>query len=349
MNEKEDKVGKEYTSTEMLEWLYEHFTSSGYEVVRYSKEFLPARVALYCTKKDNDRIVAEIVVEPTTDESLSIPGFFPTLTIPSPEAPTSHPVRIPGASPVRFYQYYFPNAQIFLAYPDYVKENEMFLEFKKYCVDKGIGLLKTSKSKIEEIVSARLLFDEICNRLVKASGNIKNIKQHMEHFIQDYLHYLVYYPQPVYTRRAITGREEDIKGTISFSLIDKQKGLKKIIYNKTLKELASNYRQKIDSDYDIAEKYTKKLWKQYLGLEYPNIQKRVENILQRDEVYREHFVHQFQVFLIGAFIIDMMHSEIAMKFYRKHRCSIEKAWLAASTFHDFNYGLQNFDTWLLQF
>lgn len=75
----------------------------------------------------------------------------------------------------------------------------------------------------------------------------------------------------------------------------------------------------------------------------------MESILQRNEVYREHFVHQFQVFLIGAYVLDNIYSEIAKEFYKKYKCRIETVWLAASTFHDFSYGLQNFDIWLLQF
>ncbi len=342
-------MDKEYTRIEMLEWLKGHYKKNGYKPDSYSKEFLPARVALYCSKTKNNKIVEEIIVEPTTDESLSIEYFFPTLHIPNVEMPEAPPVRIPGASPVRFYQYYFPNAKIFFAYPDYAKENDKFNEFKEFCQDKGIGLLKTSEARIEEVVSACSSFDKICDQLVEADKSRKKIEHIVSEHLESNLHYLVYYPEPVYTRRAITGREEDAKGVISFCLIDKQQELKKIVYNGKLKELASRYRQEADSDYDIAEKYTKFLWKKYLGLEYPNIQKRVENILQRDEVYREHFVHQFQVFLIGAYILDNMYPEIAMKFYKKHKCRIEKVWLAASTFHDFNYGLQNFDTWLVQF
>ncbi len=349
-------MSSEYTRKEMLQWLEDHFYGMGYEVTRYSKEFLPARVPLYCVKKADDRIVEQIVVEVTTDEDLSINDFFPKLLIRNVEIPGARPVRIPGASPVRFDRHYFPKAKIFFAYPDYAKETSGFTEFKEFCEEKGIGLLKTSEAEIEEVVAPCSLFDEICNQLFTAGGSRTDIEDIMGDHLENCLHYLVYYPQPIYTRRAIIGRDEDAKGMISMRLIDKQRELKNIIYRKELKDLASEYRdfapkknQEVHGDYAIAEKHITHLWDKYLGLEYPNIQKKVESILQRDEVYREHFVHQFQVFLIGAYILDQLYSQIAGTFGRKHKCKIEKAWLAASTFHDFSYGLQNFDTWLLQF
>jgi len=349
MKNKEDKMNKEYTRIEMLEWLQEYYSSSGYEVALYSREFLPARVAFYCSKKVNDKIKEEIIIEPTTYEFLSIEDFFPMLSIPNIEMKNKPPVRIPGASPVRFYQYYFSHAKIFLAYPNYVKENNKFFEFKEYCEEKGIGLLRISKENIEEITSPHSFFDNTCALLGMANGKRKKIENIISEYLENNLHYLVYYPQPIYTRRAIAGREEDVKGIISFCLIDKQQDLKKVCFKGELKELASEYRKESQSDYDIAEKYTKILWRKYLGLEYPDIQKRVESILQRNDVYREHFVHQFQVFLIGAYILDNIYPEIAKEFYKKYKCQIDKVWLAASTFHDFSYGLQNFDTWLLQF
>lgn len=342
-------MAKEFTRNGMLEWLIKHYKKNGYKVTTYSKEFLPARVAFYCKKKSKDGIVDEIIVEPTIDDCLSVDSFFPELRIPKIEIPKAHPVIIPGASPVRFYQYYFPNAKIFLAFPEYVKEDEKYLEFIEFCKARTIGLLKISKSKIVEISPPCSLFNNICTQLTAANGNREKIENAVDKYLESNLHYLVYYPDPVYRRRAITGRDDDTKGVISFYLIDQQQELVNVTYKQVLKKLATKYRQEADNDFIIAEKCIKHLWNKYLGLEYPNIQSRVESILQRNESYREHFVHQFQVFLIGAYILDSIYPEVAKGFEKKYKCKIENAWLAASTFHDFNYGLQNFDTWLRQF
>ena len=328
-----------YTRVEMLEWLKQYFKHRKYEVEDYSPEFDPARVPLYCVKKQQEIIIDEIVIEITTDKIISKDAFFPLFSIAGEGIKNEE-----EASPVRFYQYYFPKAKVFFAYPDYVRENDEFNEFKKVCVKRGIGLLKISKTNIEEIVESRSLLGQICTQLIIKDDKIKS---KLEYHLRNCLHYFVYYPKSVFKKRAILGEAEE---KMRFSFIDKLLELKNIIYRDKLIELSSNYRREARDDYEIAESYIGDLWDKYLGLKYPNIQRRVENILQRDEVYREHFVHQFQVFLIGAYILDKIHPKIAKKFEEQHDGSkIENVWLIASTFHDFSYGLQNFDTWLMQF
>ena len=328
---------KEYTRDEMLRWLEQHFNSRGYEVDRYGKRFLPARVPLYCKPKQGN-VTNDIVIEITTDKVVSRDEFFPPMTVEG--------VTIWEACPIRFYQYYFPKAEIYFAYPDYVEQNEKFDEFKKTCAKRGIGLLEAAEGKggkIQKVTKSRPLFNEICNQLIIEE---EDTRKKLEYHLRNCLHYFVYYPEAIFKRRAITGKAKE---KMSFVLIDKLSELSNIIYSKELRNLASEYRGEARDDCDIAEKYITDLWNKYLGLKYPSVQRRVENILQRDDEYREHFVHQFQVFLIGAYILDMVYPEIAEKFEKEHKDKMEKVWLAASTFHDFSYGLQNFDVWLMQF
>lgn len=293
---------------------------------------------------------SELIIEITTEKVISKENFFPQL--PDEE----HKLTILEASPVRFYQYYFPKAKIFFAYPDYVTENDEFNEFKKICVKRGIGLLKTSSAKIEEVVKPRPLFDEICKKLLDNKDG-KNEDEDSEdiigNYLENFLHYIVYYPAPVYRRRAIIGRMQD---RIGYTLIDKLSELKNISskYRVELHQLWSKYRLEERDDYEIAIKCISDLWRDRLGLKYPEIHRHLEEILMRDEMYREHFVHQFQVFLIGAYILDKLYKtkdfpKVIKSFEEKYKCKIEDVWLAASTYHDFNYGLQNFDIWLLRF
>ena len=402
--------------------------------------------AKFIAKSENGKLniyedkTDEIIVEITTDRVISKDDFFPLLEIDN--------VEIPEASPVRFYQYYFPKAKIYYAYPDNVKENTGFDDFRKVCEKRGIGLLKISET-VEVLLESCPLFNTICNKLIEDKIKPEEIKNVISDLLDSYLHFLVYYPEPVYRRSEImergipkqteylfswdkipgndngrlikylkqkfgiewiktaniekiddgrTIRVFDEKNSLSLSLndektkvnlkiddrradefdakkensklsiyltdklsyrripyklTDKLNDLKKISYSAELKQFAPEYRQTIEDDYTIAELYISNLWDKYLGLTYPNIQNRVENILQRNEKYREHFVHQFQVFLIGAYILDILdqiYPEVAENFEKEHGgCKIENVWLAASTFHDFNYGLQNFDTWLMEF
>jgi len=112
-------------------------------------------------KKDQLYIYDEVVVELTTARKISKDEFFPKLPI----SREKRVVNILEASPVRFYQYYFPKAKLYYAYPDYVEENDEFNNFKKICINRGIGLLKTSKKGIEIVIESHSLFDEICGKL----------------------------------------------------------------------------------------------------------------------------------------------------------------------------------------
>jgi hypothetical protein len=339
-------MNREHTLDKMLQVLKKHFEKCGYEVARYSNDFLPVRVPLYCKKDENGKL-DELVVDFTTSSTISKDAFFPTMTIGG--------VRIFEASPLGFYQYYFIQAKTYLAYPDYVVETDEFNEFKKVCVKRGIGLLKTSKTKITEVVQSRPLFDEICNQLSMKNDDIKS---KLEYYLRNCLHYFVYYPEPIYKIRAITGR---VKGDISFVLIDKLSELENIAYNEELnKTLAFNYRQERRDDYQIALDTIKKLWSgkgvqdidyKGIGVEYPIIQRQLEDILLRNPEYRDHFLHQFQVFLLGAYVIDKLYGneKCIKEFERRFKCPIENAWLLASTYHDFNYSIQEYDSWIKEF
>jgi len=346
-------MSREYTRDEMLDWLKKHFEKNKYEVEQYSDEFLPARVPLYCKKEEGSEI-DEVVIDFTTDEIISKDAFF--------HSPSIGGVTILDASSMSFYQYYFPKAKIFFAYPDYVKENDEFNGFKKVCEKKGIGLLKVSereikgtKDHVKEVGNARPLYNEICNELSLKKEDIKN---RLEYHLRNCLHYFVYYPEPVFKRRAIIGRTE---GNISFVLIDKLCELKNIAYKKILIKLASEYRQETRDDYQIALDTIKKLWSgedvqdpdyKGIGVEYPEIQRQLEDILLRNAEYRDHFLHQFQVFLLGTCIIDKLYSnkeKCLTEFSSLYKCPIEKAWLLASTYHDFNYSIQQYDLWIKEF
>jgi len=322
---------KDFTPAEVVEILKTDNEKLGYKVEVNSERFQPARVPIYCQKGNEEKII-----EYTIDKDITKDKFFPTEEIGG--------IEINESSPVKFYQYYFPNAKIYFAIPYYVNEDDGFNEFKKTCIKNGIGILKIkSNSQIEEILEAKPLFEEICREL-KITDNKKKAK--LEYHLRNCLHLFIYYPNPVFNRRAITGKSKE---KMSFILIDKLVELKKIHYKDKLIKLANSYRKESLPDFEIASNYITDLWGNYLGLKYPSIQKRAENILQRNKNYREHFVHQFQVFLIGAYILDSVYDEVAAKFEENNNCKIEDVWLAASTFHDFSYGLQKFDTWLMEF
>lgn len=335
-------MSREYTRKEMLQWLEAHFTKMGYKVTRYSDDFLPVRVPLYCKKELNGKS-DELAVELTTNSSISKDDWFHLLDIGGVETFSS----------VSFYRYYFVRAKTYLAYPDYVVEDDEFKEFKKECVKKDIGLLRVSgkakkgkQDQVEEVCNAHSLFEEISGDL-----NIEDadIKKRLEYYLSNFLYYFVYYPEPVFKKRAITGRME---GNVSFVLVDRLCELENISYKNTLIDLGAEYRQESRDDYKIALETIKDLWSNTSNVEYPEIQRQLEDILLRNSEYRDHFLHQFQVFLLGAYIIDGLYDSnerCIAAFKRKYKCPLEEAWLFASTYHDFNYSIQRYGIWSKEF
>jgi hypothetical protein len=84
-----------------------------------------------------------------------------------------------------------------------------------------------------------------------------------------------------------------------------------------------------------------------------SIYKNFEKILFKDPKYRDHFIHQFQVFLCGLPILEAFYDQIYGSYRRVIKNStnidIEFSWLLAATFHDIGYLMQQFDTWLNTF
>ena len=120
--------------------------------------------------------------------------------------------------------------------------------------------------------------------------------------------------------------------------------LKNIKYSDKIKELTEEYFSLNPEDYDFALKWTKKLWADCLDMPYPDIHKDMDPVLQElYPEYRDHFLHQFQVFLLGLIIIDRLIEKDELK--KEISGNVQMSWLLASTFHDFAYSLQLCNKW----
>lgn len=84
-----------------------------------------------------------------------------------------------------------------------------------------------------------------------------------------------------------------------------------------------------------------------------NIGPSFESLLGTDVRYREHFTHQFQVFLLGYYIINKKDSfrDKLIKYLQNINPSyglkdVLKIWFIASMFHDFGYSVGKTESWL---
>jgi len=342
----------EYTHYEMFQSLEQYFVAN-YSIEEnmiraFNDPVGDVRVPLYYLKKTEYGTELEIAIDIITAREVSEEKIFPSIRSKPPDKTI-----IFDASPVLFYQYYLPTAKIFLAYPDYLKKNVEYDKIVNICKKRGIGLLEVGANDAVPILTPKSLLEMFWEEIKTKKSRSNPTPKIIGKYLEDSIIRLVYYPDPIYKRRAIIGR---LPWQISFTLVDKVENLQRvnIVYKRELNKFSNQYRIENRDDFEIANSYIATLWKKRLSMKYPVVHMHMEEILQRRARYREHFVHQFQVFLLGIYILDKLYAnekveKIKDSFKKKYNCELEDAWLAAATFHDFNYGLQDFDTWLLDY
>lgn len=335
-----------YTRDTIIALLSQYFSAQGFECDEYSDKLGAVRLPLYCVKKRGDKIEEEIVVDVITESAVSKNQYLPAIKVQN--------ATIRDACSPRFFQYYLPHAKVFWAYGYYMLKDNAYESFRKACAQNGIGLLEVSDEKVVIVEGAKSLLEgfreevEESTKMVPNEGDlVSGMHRIVERLCEEYIHRLVYYGDSVFRRREIIGR-----GTqdLSLLLIDKLQGLRNIQYREELTRLADNYRKETREDHQIALDTIQALWQSRFQMDYPDIQRDFEPILQLDPEYREHFLHEFQVFLLGALIIDRLYDTPPIRAFEESSGSpLEDAWLAAATYHDFNYPVQEWEDRMKKF
>lgn len=335
-----------YARSDIISGVKQHFAAEGFTCDEYPARFPEIRMPLYCRKEDGT-IVEEVVVDIITDVVVSKERFM-------------RPIQVDGAvvedaCPPKFFQHYLPHAKVFWAYGSKVAKDAGYDHLQRACEAAGVGLIEVANGRASIVLPARSVAHHFRERIQEAAQLhgpsahelVDKVCDLAENARQEYLHYLIYYGDPEFRRQALISRETQY---LSLVLVDRLEGITKLEYKDVLIQLAREYRNATKSDYDLALDAVKSLWKPRLGVDYPDFQKEFEAILLLNPSYREHFLHAFQVFLLGALIIDRIRDTDAVEgFARQTGSSLEDAWLAASTYHDFNYPIQDFEKWMKSF
>ena len=133
------------------------------------------------------------------------------------------------------------------------------------------------------------------------------------------------------------------KRYIERRILDLVFDLKNVSYAETLRSLVTQHLIQKNNEYDFVSNAFSVLWQQCnLEIKYDDFLEVFEpplfNIYARQEKpYRDHYLHQFQVFLLGLAIIDND------KLREKFPDDIDKLWLITSSFHDMAYPIQKYD------
>ncbi len=342
------------------------FGAQGFRHEEYSLRWRgEVRIPLYFYKRwrddageqNMDEAVVDIITEPSVSEEI----YLPTLL--------ENSMSIDNACPPKFFQLYLPRAKIYWAFTSSISKDDEYTRFVRACKKNGIGLIEVSDDDVNIIEDAKSFLEDINEQVKDAfykaepleeqsrdtveeskeiflnqSNVISHIHQLTDSFCEEYIRRLVYYGDPLFRRREVSGRTAQ---NLSLTLINKVSKIEKLQYADNLASWAKEYRQEKREDYAIALETTKKLWDQRFQIGYPDVVKDFEAVLRLNQNYRDHFLHVFQVFLLGAVIIDQLYDEQPIRdFERTTGSPIEDAWLAASTYHDFGYVVQNSEEWI---
>lgn len=137
------------------------------------------------------------------------------------------------------------------------------------------------------------------------------------------------------------------KRYIGREILDLVFQLKHSSYSQKLQELVAKHLAQKGNDFDFVKKTFSDFWASEFGMQYSDFLKVSEAPLYNifatrgRKPYRDHYLHQFQVFLLGLYIIDNLNS--------RFDSDIEKQWLITASFHDMAYPIQLYDAWAKKF
>lgn len=253
---------------------------------------------------------------------------------------------------IGLYARFFTYDKFYICVPFYTK---MGYGSKKLLSQLGIGLIKVKDDDLKFKLKARsyINFAEWLNQLQQKI----NLKSKQAWLVEDHLNTFYIFRSTLNTisryDQILETYSKRIKLRIPQELLDYVSELKKVHYAKDLTEFERKYRNVTshEEEYKLILKTLEKLWTNYRkerGARLFESFKEFEPLLKREPWYRDHMVHPFQVFLMGSIIIDKFYEKFLESYKRKLSNASDEdldfAWLLCSTFHDFCYPIQMFDT-----
>lgn len=243
--------------------------------------------------------------------------------------------------------------------------------FKKFCKDDGFGISiidiedesytveiepKSLSDKIEDkfkeyIDNPKNLGETLDNiRVILDKSGTSELKEAVKGKAKDFTLFFEQYI--IATTDAIAGIKPSDFGRryLDKQLLSQMYELKNISYRDTIIKLVNDHLDEHMDDYQFVTESLSQLWKKILNIDYSDFLATYEPALlhvfaekKEEYIYRDHYIHQFQVFLLGLYFIDCFYEKF--KGYTKP----EVSWLIAATFHDMAYPIQQLDKWMDKF
>ena len=262
-------------------------------------------------------------------------------------------------SKLKFYQIYLsriaePRAvQIVMIIPA-TNVGKLESSCKKIAQENGFGLWKiNSQKELEEICSPISFLENMEQSFADPPKDMKRFSASIRKQAPDIALFFDRYI--VDAVDAVVGvTPEDVgKRYIERKVLDLVFDLRKVTCAESLKKLVASHLKEKSDDYKFVSDTFSALWSQCVpGMDYSKFLEVFEfplfNIFAlKKQHYRDHFLHQFQVFLLGLCQIDkLIAANHPVIIGNPH---IEKQWLVASSFHDMAYPIQLYDFWAKEF
>lgn len=219
--------------------------------------------------------------------------------------------------------------------------------------DNGLGLwiVDTSQSEPEVICEAKDYLKHMEDALLSPPEQMLDFPPAVKEKAEDLSLFFDRYVREAVEALAGVSPRKFGKRHIERKLLDLVFGLEHISYAKELTNAVTKHLIEKGSDHEFVSTTFSRLWRHCdLKMDYSDFLRVCEpplyNIFaSREHPYRDHYLHQFQVFLLGLAIID----RLAPNSINGLHPEIERQWLIAASFHDMGYPLQLYDSWAKAF
>jgi len=256
-----------------------------------------------------------------------------------------------------FYTFYLSRVvkskalELVLVIPQDVQDKHV-QRLNKIAKENGFGLLRflRKKRKPEELYSPRDFVECMAYQFNNPPKRKRKFRKKIREQALDISFFFDEYIQKVVESFAGIDSSKFGKRYIDRMLLNKVFDLQTISYAKGLKKLVAEHLMDKYSDYDFVSNTFKALWLDCNLGDYEDFLRISEPHLYHlsstgEKPYRDHYIHQFQVFLTGLCIIDILRQNNNLQLCNE----IDKQWLIAASFHDMAFPLQNYDDWAKKF
>ena len=322
----------------ILGCLRQEFDRQKYTISNECEEFPSLPIDLFCTKgkgKSQELSIALVAAVEDISEEFQKKLFFLQYLLSLHYKPAQYRIILA-----------VPNTATIETTPFYAEtEEEKQQDFYKV---NGFGLWKIDVSgNIDKDTYPAISLREKINRdfyeiVVEDDNEMRNKDPLILPFVDKYIH------------DSVLGiaRQYQIKfeeRNVDQNLLELCLNLRKVPYRKLLANLINEHLSlKNRSDFDFCTDVFNKLWDEYLNAEiYPKGHRKLETLLvELYPKYRDHYIHQLQVFLTGVLILDILISNGKIIPKNGFPCL---SWLLAASFHDFAYPLQQYDDFVSRY